>query len=244
MASVLHDTWETYTKNLGLILLFSIPFIIAFLIPLLAPLPTFLTAGGIFLRSASIFVNLNILSVAVIIISLFVSLLFLSFAFVAISLIVKATRTHTRTGKSVLKDIEKYIAKVFVVWLIFQFLLIVINIVGYLLNIEALLTAVGGFIIFSLIFYAPSAIVVDNKRIPRAIIDSARLVVREPQYFLMWLGMITVILSVIDFLAIGITGTLASRYIVLIISSLFVLPYFVIFMAEAYMKRFPILKRA
>ena len=244
MAGVLNDSLETYAANLKLILLFSIPFIIAFLIPLFAPLPTFISAGGIFLRTASIFINLNVVSLIAIVIPIFVSLLFLSFAFVAISLIVKANRTHVRTAKSVLKGIEKYTAKVFLVWLVFEFILIIVNIIGYFLNIQAALTAIVGFVIFMLIFYAPSAIVVDNKRIARAIKDSARLVLHEPQYFLMWIFLLLIVLSVIDAFAIGITGTLASRYIVLIISSIFVLPYFVIFQAEAYMKRFSIIRNA
>src|SRR5208283_1280520 len=101
MSNILKDSWETYSNNIRLVLLFSIPFIIAFLIPLLAPLPTYVSSGAIFLRSASIFQNINAIGVSIIILSLFLSLLFLSFAFVAISLIVKGARTYTRHPKAV-----------------------------------------------------------------------------------------------------------------------------------------------
>jgi hypothetical protein len=242
MVSVLEDSFETYSKNLKLILLFSIPFVIAFLIPLLAPLPTFISAGGIFIRSSSIFINLDIMSLIVIVVSVFLSLLFISFAFVAISLIVKSSRTYLKNPRSVISEIEKYTARVFLVLLIYELVLIAVNIAGYYYGVQSIATAVAGFLGFVLIFYVPTAIVIDNKRIPRAFKDSVKLIVHEPQYFILWLVLMLVVLSVIDLLAILITGTYASRYIVLLISSLFVLPYFVILQAEAYMKRFPLLK--
>lgn len=242
MASVIEDSYETYSSNLNLVLLFSIPFIIAFVIPLFAPLPTYISLGGIFLRSASIFTNLNFLGLAVIIVAFFFSLLFISFAFVAISLIVKSERTKSKIGKRAIQGIEKYIGKVFLVFLLYAIILSVANILGYYLGIEALLTGIVGFFGFIPFFYAPSAIVVDEQKIGRALKNSVKLVVKEPQYFILWFILISVILSVISVVFIALAGTFWSRYIILIISSLFVLPYFVIFQAEAYMKRFAILR--
>lgn len=242
MASLLQDTWDTYTGNIRLVLLFSIPFIIAFLIPLFAPLPTYISSGGIFLRSASIFLNISAVGLAVIIISSFLSLLFLSFAFVAISLIVKAKRTHTKHTASVLRDVEKYTARVFLVLLAYSLLLVLVNIAGYFLGLEGFLTPLVGFFLFVAIFYVPTAIVIDNKRMGAALKSSLKLVSREPQYFLAWVILITLVVSIVDYLLIHTTGTLLSSYIMLIINSLLVLPYFIIFQAEAYMKRFPLLK--
>ncbi len=244
MGNVFSDSLETYIQNLRLVLLFSIPFILAVAIPLFAPLPTYMTAGGIFLRSASIFINTSPLSISVIIFSMFFSLLFLSFAFVAISLIVKSRRTHTTIAGSVFRDIERYISRVFVVLLAYALIIIATNIIAsyYVPTLGGVLTSIIGFIAFLVIFYAPSAIVVDNKRILLAIRDSTKLIYREPLYFVGWLLLSTILISILDVLAIGITGTLLSRYVVLIITSLIILPYFVILQAEAYMKRFPLLR--
>ena len=242
MASLIEDTWETYRGNIKLVLLFSIPFIIAFLIPLFAPLPTYISSGGIFLRSASIFLNINAASMVVIVISSFLSLLFLSFAFVAISLIVKAKRTYTKHAAGVLRDVEKYTARVFVVLLAYALILTLVNIAGYFFNLQGILTPLVGFVLFMAIFYAPTAIVIDNKRIGSALDRSVEMVVREPQYFLLWLLLITLTVSVVDYVVIHATGTLLSSYIMLVLNSLFILPYFIIFQAEAYMKRFPVLK--
>ena len=90
--------------------------------------------------------------------------------------------------------------------------------------------------------YSERSVVVDDKKVWRAIKDSARLVVHEPQYFILWLILITVVVSVLDVACIWIFGTFWSRYVALVLNSLFVVPFFVIFMAEAYMSRFRLLK--
>ena len=166
MAGVLQETYEVYREKLSLALIFSIPFIIAFAIPLLAPLPTYITAGAIFLRSASIFVNGNIslLSLVVITISTIFSLLFLSFAFVLISLLVKSRRTHSKVGMRAFKNIEVYIGRVFSIFLLYTIAIVFANILGYFIGISTLLTGLVGFFLFALLFYAPSAVVVDDKR--------------------------------------------------------------------------------
>ncbi len=249
MGNVLADSWETYREHIGLVLLFSIPFIIAFLIPLLAPLPTYISSGGIFLRSASVFLNLSAFGLGVIIISLFLALLFLSFAFVAINLIVKAKRTHTKVSGSVIRDLEKYTGRVFVILLIYAAVLIAVEISSYFVGLQGIATPVVGFFLFIAMFYAPAAVVLENKRVLAAIRQSARLVAREPQYFLLWAVAIVAVVSVLDFVLIGLTGALMgpagttfSSYALLVVNSLFVLPYFVIYQAEAYMRRFSLLK--
>jgi hypothetical protein len=249
MSNLLVDSWDTYSSNIKLVLLFSIPFIISFLIPLLAPLPTYITGGGIFLRSASIFLNVSAIGMTVIVISLFLSLLFLSFAFVAISLIVKGKRTHTRNAAGVIREVEKYTSKVFLVLLFYAFIVALTDILSYSFGLEGIATPIIGFFLFLAIFYAPTAIVIDNKRMWAAIKQSVVMVLKEPQYFIVWFVLITLVISALDFVFIGIAGvlpsslgTLFSSYLLLIVNSLFVLPYFIIYQAEAYMKRFSLLK--
>ncbi len=242
MPSIIYDSLETYAENIKLVLLFSIPFVIAFAIPLLAPVPTYITMGSTFLRTASTFVNINMFNLAVIVVSVFFSLLFLSLAFVAISFIVKAKRTYGKITRAMIESIENYTGKVFLIFIIYSAILIIVNIVSYPTGYAGAITSIVGFVMFVFIFYAPSAIVIDNKKVFRAIKDSARLVFREPQYLIIWLLLGIVVLTVSDLFFIIVFGTVYSRYIMLIFSSLFLLPYFVIFQAEAYMKRFPILK--
>jgi hypothetical protein len=246
MSSILGDSWETYAKNIRLVLLFSIPFIIAFVIPLLAPLPTYVSSGGIFLRSASIFQNVSAVGVSVIILSLFLSLLFISFAFVAISLIVKGERTYTKHPKAVIRDIERYTGKVFVVLLLYALVLVVSDMLSFPLGIQGIVTPVVGFVFSIAIFYAPTAIVIDNKRIFASLKQSVMLVITKPSYFVTWFVLIAVVIALIDIVVIaisGATGATISTYLLLVINSLFVLPYFIVYQAEAYMRRFPVLRR-
>jgi hypothetical protein len=242
MVNIIVDSWETYREHIGLVLLFSIPFIIAFLIPLLAPLPTYVADGAIFLRSASVFLNFSAVGLGVIIVSLLLSLLFLSFAFVAICLIVKAKRTHTKVASSVIRDLEKYTGRVFAVLLIYAVVLTAVEISSYYVGLQGIATPIVGFFLFVAMFYAPAAVVLENKKVFAAIRQSARLVAKEPQYFALWVVLILLVITVLDFAVIALTGTLLSRYVLLVINSLFVLPYFVIYQAEAYMRRFSILK--
>jgi hypothetical protein len=141
----------------------------------------------------------------------------------------------------VLKGIEKYTVNVLIVLLIYSIVLSIASVLGYMAGIQALITGIVGFFGFVFVFYAPSAIVMEDKKIIRSMIDSVRLVVSAPQYFLLWLVLLVVIISLLDSVFI-ITVAQISRYIMLVITSLFILPYFVILMTESYMKRFPILR--
>jgi hypothetical protein len=242
-SNILTDTWETYAANIRLVLLFSIPFFISLVIPLFVSLPTYISGGGIFLRSASVFLNLNPIAVGVIIVSMFLSLLFLSFALVAIALIVRAKRTHTRHAGNVIRDIEKYTGRVFVMLLAAAGALTAIDVLSYFFGLQGIATPIAGFAIFTVLFYAPTAIVVENKRVGPAIAQSARLVAKEPGYYIAWLALVILVISVLDVALMMLPfGTFLSRYGLLVVNSVFVLPYFVIYQAEAYMRRFPLLK--
>jgi len=242
MSNILAESWNTYIGNIKLVMLFSIPFILSFLALVVAPLPTYVSAGAIFIRSADAITGTNPIALATIILAVFFSLLFLSFAFVAISIIVKAEKTHAAITKAVIKGMEAHTGRVFLVLLFYAFVLVLAEIAGAYLGIAAGLTALVGFFLFFVIFYAPTAIVIDNKRIGRAIKDSARLAVANVHYFLLWLFLIVIVITLLDFVFIHVLGTVIAAYALLVVNSLFVVPYFVIFQAHAYMRRFPILR--
>ncbi|MEM0086904.1 MAG: hypothetical protein QW774_02650 [Candidatus Micrarchaeaceae archaeon] len=242
MPSVAYESAHTYATNIKFVLAFSIAFVIAFAIPLIAPVPTYQSAGALFLRSASVFLNMNAVSIATIIIAVFISLLFISFAFVAINLIVKSKHTYKKTPESVLKSIEKYMGKVFAILIVYTFAIIVANIAAFPFGFSAAATAFVGFVGYMFVFYAPSAIVVENKRIGAALRDSIRLILASPKYFIIWLLLFVAVISALDLLVAPAFGAAYSGYVMLAINALFVLPYFVIFQAEAYMKKFPILR--
>jgi hypothetical protein len=250
MTNVLVYTKDTYLKHLGLVLLFSLSFIIALAIPIFASLPTYNDIGAIFVRTSSIFVNLTIVSTALIVASILFSLLFLSFAIVAINVIVKHSRTQVRVRKDVIDGIEKYTSRVFLILFFYTIILMVANILTYLLvptgiisNLAGIVTAIVGIVFAPLFFYAPSVIVIDDSKIMRSMKLSFKFFFKRFDYFILWLLLALAILTLFDFIFITVSGTLISRYALLVFDSLFVLPFFVMLQSECYMKRFALLKR-
>ncbi len=242
MAGLLNYSIETYAKHIPLILLFSISFVIAILIPIFAAFPTYSDLGGIFLRSASILQNLDILSTAVIAFSVLFSLLFLSFAIVAINVIVKHSRTHTKITKEVLRGLENYTGSVFTVLLLFTIIVIAVSFLCYNYGITSTLSSLIGFLISPLFFYAPASIVVDEKGVFRSMKQSAQYFFKRLDYAAIWFVIAIALMTIFDVLFIAVGGTALSGYILLVFNALFIMPFLVVLQSQAYMGRFSLLK--
>ena len=100
-----------------------------------------------------------------------------------------------------------------------------------------------GLAITPFLFYAPASIVIDDNKITRAIKASVKFVIGRFDYFLLWLVIAIVLLTAFDFLSIVIGGSVLSRYLMLVVNSLFILPFLVLLQSELYMKRFKLLGR-
>ena len=243
MPGVLHYSAETYRKNAKLILLFSLSFLIAFAIPVLAAFPTFNDAGGILVRTSSLFYsNLTPLSASVIITASIFSLLFLSFAIVAINVIVKHSRVHMRIRAEVIKGLERYTGRVFAVLGFFTIAIFASEVLTYGIRPVGLTTAFVGLILTPFVFYAPASIVIDDSKLSRSIRRSAGFFVSGFKYFLLWLFIAIVAVTAIDAVLIY-AAPLLSSYIAIILNAVIVLPFLVVLQSEAYMKKFPMMRR-
>ncbi len=243
MASVISYSMEAYLKNLKFLLLFSLPFIIAFAIPLFASLPTYNDAGAIFIRTASIFANLNFVSASVIAGGVFFSLLFLSFSIVAINVIVKHSRVGIKVKADVINGLEKYTGKVFLLLLLYMAIVTLVGIASYLYGLGGAPMYAAALVLTPLIFYTPASIVIDEYGLLRAMRASVRFFTKRFDYVLLWLAVAIVLITVFDFIFIEVSGTGISRYGMLIFNSLFILPFLVVLQSELYMKRFPLMRR-
>ncbi|MCL4389735.1 hypothetical protein M1397_03985 [Candidatus Marsarchaeota archaeon] len=243
MTNVLAYTAETYAKHIATILLFSIAFVIALVIPVFASLPAYADIGAVFIRTSSIFVNLTAATIAIIVAALLFSLLFLSFAIVAINLIVKHSRTRTKIRKEVIDGIEKYIGRVFIALLFYTAIVAIASLIGYHYGEAGIAASVAGLVFSPLFFYLPSSIVIDENGIIRAMKASAAFFAKRFDYVLLWLFIGVVVISFFDFLFITASGTLVSRFAMLVFDSLFILPFLVMLQSQCYMKRFALLKR-
>ncbi len=213
------------------------------MIPAFAAFPTYNDAGGIFLRTASIFSNMSLLSSAVIIVALFFSLLFLSFAIVAINVVVKHSRVQRKITREVIQGLEKYTSKVFIVLLLLSAVIVLADMLSFGTGYSGIITSLAILAITPFVFYAPASIVIDENRILRSLKASVSFFFRRFDYFLLWLFLAIVLITFFDFVFIAASGTVYSRYALLVFNSLFILPFLVVLQSEMYMKRFRLLKR-
>ncbi|ASI14027.1 multipass membrane protein [Candidatus Mancarchaeum acidiphilum] len=233
---------KVYRSNFKLFLFFSIAFLIAFLIPLFASVPAYSDLGSIYLRSSSVYFGSSILGFIVIIISTLFSLLFLSFAIVSINLIVKQQRTSVKLSSKMLKGIEVYISRVFVLLLIFTFVIMGVNLSMYGSGFDGIATAVAILILTPFFIYTPSSIVIEDRKVINAILFGSRFLFKKFGYFLIFLVFGIVSLSVVGFVFDLIPNPVISGYMQLIVDSLFVLPFLVLLLSEMYISKFAMLK--
>ncbi len=241
MANVLINAAHTYSKHIELILFSSLSLIIAFVIPLLSSFPTYLDVGSTFLRTASVYTNLNIFNIIVIISSTLFSLLFLSFAIVMINIIIKYRKTRVRIGTEVISALEKYTGNVFLVLFLFTTILMFVNIISYNSNVSALLTAITGLALTPFFFYAPSSIVIDERNFARSLKSSILFISKRFDYLLLWIAIAIILLTAADLVFMPF-GPNLSGYILLVFDSVFVLPFLLILQSEMYINRFAMLK--
>jgi hypothetical protein len=242
VASVIDRALREYADHLQLILLFSFSVVIALLIPLFAYLPAYNSIGAIFLRNTSIFSNITPFNFELITISTLFSLLFFSFAIVAINVIVKHSRTHTKITQEVMRGLERYTGRVFVVLLIFTIICFLLTFASYVYGFSIAISYVGVLIITSAFFYAPSSIVIDENSIIHSFRSSFNFFVKRIDYFILWVVCAIVLFTLFDFIFIAIGGPQYAGYLSLLFDSFFILPFLVILQSESYMKRFALLK--
>ncbi len=252
MADLLHNALETYTNHIQLLLISSISFVIAVFIPLFAAFPTYTDIGGIYIRTASVFTNLNILNTAVIVASIFFSLLFLSFAMVAVNIVVKHSRTYAKIRQEVFRGLEKYTSRVFVVLLMMEAVIVLADVLSFVVTgsatVSGIITALAGLVMAPFFFYAPASIIIDENRTLRAMSASFRFFFKRFDYFLLWLAVAIILTTALDFIFIAIGSALPGGYayaafiVELIVDTVFLLPFLIVLQSESYMKRFAMLK--
>ena len=248
VVDLLHHSWEVYVKNLKMLLFFSMLFVFALLVPLFSPAPTYSALGGYFLRSGSIAVyDLSLSDIIVIIVSSLISLYLLSLALVAVNLVVKSMRTRTRVSSDALRNLGRYTAVVFFVYLAVK--IIEFGILSYTIanNISEFPVYVFTFLASLGLFYVAPAVVLEEKKPVSAISSSYNHILRKPGLFVLWIAVAFILLLIIKgvfymLLEAFSLSTLLVQVLIVLISSLFVLPYLIILQAQMYLTKYTILK--
>lgn len=230
-----------YLRNFKLMLFFSVPALLALLIPVLSPLPTYTAVGGTFLRTGSV-PELTAFDIALMSISFLASLFLISFALVSINIVVKSQRTMTQIRKQVILGLEKYVLNVFWIFLTAQLLFLIVGFLAYDWHAQNWLNPLFTLGVSLFLVYTPAALVIDDMRPFRALQASYNSVVRNPGVFLAWLAIAIVSISALELLALAALPHAAAQIVVLVVNSLFIFPFLVVLQAHAYMEKYPLSK--
>ncbi len=238
--SILSLSLKSYAKNIGLISFFSIPSLIAFLIPAMVNTPVFSALGGSFLRTGSI-PDMTGADLGIVICGVLISLYLVSFAIVNINIVIKSQRTGTSIKKEVFKGITGYTLNVFMLFLLGTIALLIIQLLTFEMGAQKLLAPALSLVVWLPLFYAPAALVIDDLRPYRAAQKSVSMIISKLPYFLLWLVIAFVLLAVIDFAALALLPHKVGSLAVLLLNSLLLMPFLIVLQTQIYMSKYTIL---
>jgi hypothetical protein len=225
-----------YREKAGFILLFSLPFIIALLIPSLVSGPTFISLGAVFLRTGSI-PEVDPAAVAVMLSAYLVSMFLIAQSIVSITLLVKVRKTQTNPTTEVVKALRKYGIAIFLAYTFAAMLILIAQLLTFDLEIRTILLPLLMLLISTMVFFVPQAMVIDNYRLGRAVDASISTVGKKFLDVVLWVLIGTLLLTLSELILFLLPYPLGS-YLVLLVNSVFVLPFLVIYQAHIYMKKY------
>ncbi len=238
LSKILEYTIADFTKKFNIIEVFAIPMIFAFLIPVFVAAPSYLAIGGIFLRTGSI-PDLSVLDIALSVIGYIVSLFLISVSVVNINLTIKSKRTQNSIKDEVILAMQTYAIRIFAIYTVMLILSFALQVLTYESSIQKIVYPLTMFIISLITFYVAPAIVIDDCGILNAIEKSIKAVSQTPLMVLSWI--------IVGFLALALTKLISdlifgsfSGYVVLLVNSLLVLPFLIVFQTHLYMEKYPL----
>lgn len=238
--NILSYSFKAYSQNIRLISFFSLPALIALLVPLLVNTPVFAALGGSFLRTGSI-PDMTGAELGIVIVALLASLYLISFAMVNINLVIKSQRSGTSIKNEVIKGITGYTLNVFLLFLLGTIALLIIQLLTFELGAQSWLSPLLSLLVWLPLFYAPAALVIDDMRPFRAAEKSFRMVFSKLPYFLLWLAISFVLLSLLDVIFLSLLAHKLGSLAVLVINSLVLMPFLIVLQTEIYLSKYTIL---
>ena len=238
--NILSYSFKAYRGNIKLISFFSIPALIAFLIPLLVNTPVFSAMGGSFLRTGSI-PDMTAAELGIVIVALLACLYLVSFAIVNINIVIKSQRTGNSIKNEVVKGITGYTLNVFLLFLLGTIALLIVQLLTFEMGVQGWLAPLLSLILWLPLFYAPAALVIDDMRPFRAAEKSFKMVFSKLPYFLLWLVIGFVLLSVLDVVFLSALPHKVGSLAVLVLNSLVLMPFLIVLQTEIYLSKYTIL---
>ncbi len=236
---VLNYSTEFYLERIKLIVLFSLPFIVAFLIPVFVAAPNYLALGALFLRTGSI-PDLSILDIIITAVAYAISLFLIADTIVNVNLVVRSKRTLNQIENEVFASIRTHATRIFYIYTLMLLLFFIFQLLTYENPLQSWLYPLFTFIVSFLLFFVPSAVVIDNSNTPTSIRRSAEAALRKPHFVFLWIIIALISVSVIKVVGDFIFPGAMSEYFVLLVNSLVVLPFLIVLQTQMYMEKYPL----
>ncbi len=238
---VFSHAWEFYNKRKELISLFSIPFIAAFLIPIFVATPSYLAIGSVYIRTGSI-PDMDVKDLVITALAYLVSVFLISEAVTNLNLVIKERRTRTQTRKEILAAMGRYTSKIFAVYIILLLVMAAVQILTYGSSLQEIIYPIAILIISLATFYVPAAIVIDEKDSIHAIGGSIKNIMERPKMIIMWILIGLITLTVLEAIFFEILGATIGSYVMLLVNSIFIIPFLIILQSHMYMEKYPLAK--
>ncbi len=230
---------DFYLNRLGLIVIFSIPFIVAFLIPVLVSAPTYMALGGVFLRTGSL-PELSILDVIFTVVAYAIAMFVIADTIVNINIVVRSKRTLTAITHEVLGAFGSYALRIFVIYTIILLALFITQVLTYDHPLQSWIYPIVALVISFFMFFVPPAVVIDNLDVPSAVGTSFEMAIKNPQFVLIWALVAFLGLTVVEIIGDLIFPSPFSSYFVLLANSLLILPFLTVLQTQMYMEKYPL----
>jgi len=254
IARVFQYSLDFYLKKVLLVALFSVPFFLAFLVPLLVPTPTYLAVGSLFVRSGSL-PEFSIFDLIITGAGYIFAMFIISDTIVNINILVRSRRTLTETTQEMMSAISNHAMKIFYILTLVLLLHFIVLLLTYDMPLQSVIYPLFSFVVSYFLFFVPPAIVIDNSTVYEAIVRSVNLTLVRPLSFLktwdvsaltmpvlimLWVlfGAVLLVFSKLvgDFLFAGIF----SQFLVLLLNTIVFLPFLIILQTQMYMEKYPL----
>jgi len=229
---------EFFRERHMLVLLFSIPFFFALMIPMLVSAPTFISLGGVFLRTGSI-PELDFFQVGITIVAYLVSLFIISDSIVNINLLIKSKKTMTKVGSEVVKAMGTYAVTIFLIYTLSVLLMLVLQLLTFDFAYRGILLPIASMALGLLLFFVPPAVVIDGMKPWHAISSSAKMAVKKLPHLLFWALLGAAAITVAEFIFLFLPYPFGV-YLTMLFNSVVVIPFLLIYQTFIYMKKYPL----
>ncbi|MEW5996568.1 MAG: hypothetical protein AB1657_03165 [Candidatus Micrarchaeota archaeon] len=229
---------EFFRERHKFVILFSIPFFFALLIPMLVSAPTYIALGGVFLRTGSI-PELDAAQVAVTILAYLVSLYIISDSIVNVNLLIKSKKTLTKMGTEVAKAMGTYAVNIFLIYTLAALIMLVLQLLTFDFAYRGVVLPIVSMLLGLVLFFVPPAIVIDGMKMRHAVAASAVMAVRKLPHVLFWALFGAAALTVAEFVFLFLPYPFGV-YLTMLFNSVVVIPFLLIYQTFIYMKKYPL----